>query len=361
MASKIDFSSLTAAIPEVVSDFKDLIKTKSFEKGNFADVLNVVEGIEYDKKVGYIGNMPDIGKKANVANCTLNTVTVEIPTSEETWSPKAFDSRMFFCADDLNETIGQKLLNNGIKRYDISESDYFDEVINELARGFNRMWWRFAWMGEINATNVTASPPGDITAGLDVNFLNFQNGFFKRAYDRIGVASDQHITIAANAQSTKATQLSALTADLAIGIANNLYYNAPLEIRQNIINDGMVALCTLSIHDKLKQYFQGKDLESMLTNLENGMQSLKINGIDFVGVPEMDHMIRKYNDLGSTWKDPHRIILAEKNNLLFGVPSIADWGDFEMWYEKKDKGIYIDFEDKYDTRFAFSNQFMFAV
>ncbi len=223
------------------------------------------------------------------------------------------------------------------------------------------MWWRFAWVVDEDATSVTDTPPGEVTAGVDINLMNMQHGLFKRAYQIIGASTDQRITIAANNEATTALQFSALTADIAKNIANNIYYNSPLEIRQNIRNDNMVALCTLSFHDKLKQYFQGKDLESMLSYLENGMEVVKVNGLSFVAVPDWDFMIKKYYDNGTKLKDPHRVLLTTKNNLLFGVPSISDWGEFELWYEKKDKGVYLDIEDKFDTRFGFKNQIMFAV
>ncbi len=120
MSSKIDFSSLTDRVPEQVMNFADLIKEKSFEYGNFTDLLTLVDDIDYQKKIGFIGEMPDIGVKANTAACTLNTRTVEIPTSEEEWLPKKFDTRLFFCADDLNDTVAQIIINKGIRRYDIT-------------------------------------------------------------------------------------------------------------------------------------------------------------------------------------------------------------------------------------------------
>lgn len=359
--SSFDWSSLTPSIPEVVKDWADIIKEAAFMSSDFSQFVTIVDDIVYGKKVGYVGKMTDFGKKATGDKCSLNAVAVTIPSSEKSWTPENFDSRLFWCAEDLYTTIMQRLLNKGIKKYDISDTVIMDEIRDFIAEGFEDMNWRFSWFSEKDAANTDDSPAGFVTAGVDVALLNTNDGLFKRLRDVVATTPAQRVTIAANLQTTYALQESVLTPALAIGYANDLYYSAPLNFRQKIKTDGAVALCTLSIHDKLKQYFQGKDLESMLTTLENGKEAIKINGIDFVAVPEWDANIQKYEDNGTSWREPHRMVLSAKGNLLFGIPSLTEWGEFESWYDKKDKGVYVDIADSYDTLISQDTQVMLAL
>jgi len=359
--TKIDFSGLTAAIPEVVTDMKDLVKKKVFNEGNFGNLLTVTGGIDHDKKVGYLGEMGDIGEKANPSGCTLNTRVVTLPITEETWEPKPFDQRLFFCADDLNNTIGQKVLDKGIDKYDMQQTEYFKLLLDYISNQIQKMNWRFAWMCILDGTNVDDSPPGEFTAGVDKNLLNVQNSLFKRAYDVIGNEAGQRVEIDANNQSTYQEQLDELTGEKAFEIAQKIYFDAPLEIRQHVLEGNVKALCTLSFHDKLSQYMQGKDLETTFANLQDGTRIVKVNGVEYVAVPEWDYMINRFNNTGTKWKDPHRVLLTTKDNMLFGIPSTTVWNNWEMWYEKKDKGVYLDISDKFDTRFAHKNMLMFGV
>lgn len=359
--SKFDFNTITSSIPEVIMNWSDMVKEAAFMSSDFSQFVTIVEDIAYGKKVGFVGKMTDFGKKATGAKCSLNEVAVTIPTSEKSWTPENWDSRLFYCVDDLAGTIMQRLLNKGISKYDMTDTVVFEEIRLFIEESFSDMNWRFSWFADKDAANYDDSPAGFIKNGVDITLFNMNDGLFKKLETIVGLNPAQQVQIAANAQASYATQQSTLTPALALEYANDLYYKAPLAFRQSIKKNGAVAMCTLSIHDKLKQAFQGKDLESMLVNLENGKESIRINGIDFVAIPEWDYMIQRYFDNGTKWHNPHRMVLAAKGNLLFGIPSLDQWGQFEAWYEKKDKGVYIDVADSFDTQIPQSIEVMYAV
>ncbi len=116
--------------------------------------------------------------------------------------------------------------------------------------------------------------------------------------------------------------------------------------------------------DKLVQNFQGVGatigLESMRVSLENGLKGISINGVAFVADPTQDSMIKKYNDNGTKWHLPHRVILVSKDNMLVGVPDESTWGTFDIFYDKVTKKVYVDMADQIDTMWGQDSTVMMA-
>ena len=359
--SKIDFSSLSDRFPEPVMELKDLIKKKSFEYGDLQRLVVIIGDVDYQKKIGFLDELGDIGKKANATACSLNEITANIATTEKEWNPQKWDTQLKLCAEDVEGTIAQLALKKGVDKFDMSDTEYFDLFIEALEIAINKMYFRFVWMSDKDAANVSDSPSGYITDGKDVDLINVNDGLFKRARAIIAATPTQRVTIAANTEVTTAQQNAEFPKATALAVANSLYFDAPLDIQAEMIGGGYIAKCTVAYFNKLIQNWKSFELESMKTNLENGLFAISVNGLLFEPVPEWDKMINTWENLGNSKRDPFRVIVYQKENAVVGVPSMSTWGMFDAYYWKKDKSMYIDLADKIDTLFLHDNRVMVAI
>lgn len=362
--AKIDLSGLTNIEPIAVQSISELIKAAVFNQADLSKELTIVSGIEYDQKLGFLSDSTHIGKKKGVTGCTLNTINDSITTTEKTWAPKPWDTRRVYCADDYVNTVGEKALKKGIEIFDLTDTEVMKVVVDYLTPGIIKMYNRFIWMSDLNAAHTDDSPAGIITPALDLDYVNMQDGLWKKAFAIATATPTQRITIAANSEATYALQLSELTPTLALSYANSLYFSAPLVVRQALLTGNYYFKCTLSFFDKLIQNFQGvgssAPVQSMVERLENGVMSIKINGVSFVPDPTQDEMIQTWNDNGTSWHLPHRVIMCSKDNMYFGMPDENKWGEFDMFYDRVTKKVYIDMADKFDVMFMHNNLVMMA-
>ena len=360
---KIDFSSLTNFIPEAVNDMADLIKQELFTNTSLTEKVTVVDGIVYGKKVGYLTRMGDIGKKASATACALNTVNAQIGTAEKTWTPRPFDTRVELCAEDVLNSIAVKSLKKGVNRTDLTDTDYLNTFIEFLQTSMLEMYNRMTWLGDMTAARFGDSPAGYFSdtvdgAAFDKDLVNMQYGFFYRIAQVLSTETAQKIDLSTyNNQVSYALQKSTMTAAVALATAKKLTTDLPLDFNYENQYFG----CTRFFYNALIENFQGFALESNRSDLINGVTGIKIDGVPFVPVPELDWMINRYQNSGTRWHNPHRVVAMRKDNLLLGVPDVTQWGLFEMFYDKLTRKFYIDIKDEFDTMILHDKQIAMAI
>lgn len=358
--SKIDFSTLTDVIPLAVSKLSDLIKKNALEYGKLDAMISILDGVDVQKKIGFLGELTAIGMTSG-AGCTYNTVAGTIPTTEKEWNPILFDTKLTLCSEDIEGTIAELSLKKGVNRNDMSDTEYMDMFIMALEIAINKMYWRIIFHADKDAANIDDSPAGIITAGVDVKLLNMIDGFWKRARVIVAAAPAQLVAIAANAQATTALQNSTFTPALALTAANNIYYNAPVETQAKMLSGSYAAWTTVAFYNKLIQNFQGFQLESMLSNQTEGIKGgININGISFMPVFEWDDMINRFENLGAKKNNPFRVACFEKTNFLVGIPSMTEWGQFKSIFSEETDQMYIKIKDKIDAQFYEDSLIMVA-
>jgi len=360
--SKINFAGITSYIPEAVTELKDLIKTAAFEHPDFRAMVSIVDEITHGKRVGYYGKLGDIGMKKGATACTLNEITASITTTEKTWECNKWDTRLIWCADDIVNTVAAKGLKKGINRYDMTDTEYMDLIGQLVTEAILELYARVVWFGDKLAANTDDSPAGVITATKDVKYINFVNGLFKQAYGIIAAAPTQRVNLSTyNGQASYAQQKSSLSNANALIAIQNMVLTAPMALRQELLNGNYMIKCTQLLFDKVAANFKAFELESMRADLENGLTGIRIEGVVVTPNPSWDQMINEWENDGTKWHDPYRALLYSVDNALVGVPSISEWGNFEVFYDRKDKKVYIDMEDAVDTKFAQDSLIMFAV
>lgn len=197
-----------------------------------------------------------------------------------------------------------------------------------------------------SAETQTVNVGGLITEDVDTEYFDLLDGLFKQLQAAVAAGEAKHISISANAESTKAEQLAALTPDAAFKVLDDMYYALPAKVRAA----GKIRfLVTQTIADGYERYLQGKNITETYHNLVDGIRALRIHGVDVIPMPIWDSQIQGYFDLGDTFYKPHRAVLAEQTNLAVGIPAEEVLDEVDVWYDKTSRKNYMLAQDKLDT------------
>lgn len=354
--SVVDLSKFTFTA-EQIRDINELV----FDEVLHAPDLNLIHtmypGIVYDREIGFITGGGLVGKKAQGCNPTPQDFTVG--TRKVTWQPKPWEVFIDECAEDLQNTAAVYALNTGTRIDDLTDTDYMAIVVRVLMDAVRDFMYRIVWFGDTDAANYdkTNAPNGIITPGVDVDYFNLLDGFFKQLQVAVTATPSLLVTIAANGTATKEAQMTGMDADAAFKLLSAMYYKAPLELRGS---GNMQFVVTQSVADGYQQYLLGKGIESTYNNTIKGVRTLEFLGIKVIALPIWDKMIQAYNDLGTTYYKPHRALLIEKANLAIGTPSEEAYGGADVWYDKTSRKNYVLLKDKIDAKLLNDKRFVYA-
>jgi hypothetical protein len=345
--------------PELVRNVKEALFIDGLQSLQFTAMHDVQLGIKSGKQILYFGEIDGLVGKTMAGNCSVPAHTNQMPVTDKTWQPAQWGARFDICADTMLNTAMVYAMRNKVKLTDLTDTDWADIVMSQLTKKIQQAYWRTSWFGDKTANNYNGSPAGEITNGVDKAFVNMIDGFWKQAEAQAAINPDQHINIASNEQSTTATQFSHFTPALALGIATKLRYDVDVTLR-NLTNG--IVLCTQSFYDKLEQNFIGTGLESMYENLVEGVRTLRVLGYNYLAVPEWDKTISTIHNNGTKLLNPHRAIYIARENLAIGTPSpLEEVESVDMWYEKKDRKVYIDMVEMTDAKIIYDNKFVIAI
>ena len=205
---------------------------------------------------------------------------------------------------------------------------------------------------------VTINEGGNLTTGVDEDYFNILDGLFKQLRAIVALDADVKVTIAANAQTSKADQLAYLTPERAYNLLSDMWYKADIKLRQR--KSECRFYVTQSIADKYEQYLVGKGIESTYSNLVDGVPALKFNGVPVIPMPMWDANIQSYFDLGDTYDAPHRALLTLKSVIAVGTPSAKAFDEVDVWYDKTSRKNYILCKDKLDAKILSDKMLIYA-
>lgn len=195
-----------------------------------------------------------------------------------------------------------------------------------------------------------------ITPGIDEDFFNIIDGFFKQMEVIVGSSPEQLVTIAENAGATYAAQ--ALTpATVRDTYLPAIIDGADMEVRGG---EGFI-LATQSFYDAYRRSLNGLTLESMYVNLTEGIKTLTFDGIPIVPMKIWDKIIKKYYNNGISLVNPHRAVYTTKAVLAVGVDSLDSFGEIDVWYDKDSRKVKIEAMGKADAKITNPSMFQIAI
>lgn len=315
-----------------VKSLRDLLVLTNFVDESLEQFFTFVQNVQNGQKLGWTGEMEDVGWTGAPCNPTYKDVTIQ--AAEKTWDIGQWSVPLKWCYEDFMNTIAEYALKTGTNIGDLTSTDIMDVIIYPaLELSIKRMFWRFIWFGDKEAQNAST---GQITEGVDVELFKPCNGFWKQLF-AIGAANaNQRVSIAANTEASTAAQLSGIkTSNAAIGIFDSLLENADPRIAAM---DGAAIYCTKSLGDALTKDLK-REYKEILTweQIFKGLDVTEYNGVMVYRVSIWDRFIQKYQNNGTKLNLPHRAIYGSPKQLFVGSPANQIISDLEIWFNQDER------------------------
>lgn len=292
--------------------------------------------------IGFIGEGGPIGVPATGCNPTPQPWS--IGTRLLKWEPKDWEVLLMQCYTDLQASALIYSLNTGKDIPDFTDTDYMNVYLEVLGKAFMDFWYRLYWF---NDTAAAEAPAGVITPGTDLRYMKIIDGLWKQIMTQTTVNPAQRAaTITENTGATYVDQK--LDKTNVIGYLSSLVYDAPLLLRQDANN---FILVTQTVYDAYEQALTDACcLESARLALLNGMSALTFKGIPVIPVPIWDKLINLFENDGTKWNNPHRMLYTNKRVLGIGTDDYGKHGELRVWYEKKDRTVYTESLGRADAK-----------
>lgn len=342
-----DLTGLTMNAEEA-KEVSKLIFEATITGGQLAEFHEIETGIEHKTQIPFIGNLDLVGKKQTGCDRTVNPATISL--TEKFWDPELIGDRLKHCATDVNALL--KLFKKSSKVnpdfYDRIDGEEFGVIVAKVSQAMEKMANRLVWFADKLADNVAGG--GVITNGVDAAYFNILDGLWRQIFVEIPSGASNHVNIVANEAITKVLQ-DTLGSTIAYDTLKEMYNKMDARFFQ-AIQDGAQPqfLITRKLAQNWEDFLEDKSFAFSLLEAKEGTDRLRYRGIPIKIRHDWDANIRSYEDNGTVWNLPHRVVLTIKENIPVGTLSMEDLETITSWYEKKDHANYIDFDLKLDVK-----------
>lgn len=314
-----------------IKDLRDLMVLTAFTDENLEQFFTLKQNVEQGKKLGWVGEMSEIGWKG--APCYPEYRTPTISSAEKQWDLGDWSVPLKWCYEEFMGTLAEYALKTGTDIHDLTGTDIMDVLIlPALEEAYRRMAWRFIWF---NDKNKTAE---NITPGMEVELFNTNDGLFKQLF-AIGAANPaQRITIKANQEATIAAQMNAIKQP---GVAVNLFDSLLDSADPRIASlDGAGLYVTKSLADALTKDLK-REYKEIITwdQVFNGIKVTEYNGVKIYAISLWDRMIQRYENNGKSLNLPHRAVFGTPKQMFVGTPANNIISDFDLWFNKDERVV----------------------
>jgi len=300
--------------------------------------------IKNDKRIGIIpGTFGLVGKARQSCNPTAQCY--EDTAIQKTWEPKYLEIIVDMCVDELEDSLMKLSLNCGSDLFDLTNTDVFEFILNILVKDIEKMIFRNAWFGDQNAANVSAG--GVITDGFDVSFWNVLNGFFQQLAVIYAATPARLTALPGNTQITYALQDSVATPALMYTAVNAVIDAAVAELE---VQTDKILLATRSVNQRLMRALQALGVVYDITYMEDGLMVTKWDGITMYTIPLWDQWIRAYENNGTYYNNPHRVVYTTKSNLNIGMVCTSLFDKINTSYDQRSRYNRIEATDAFDMK-----------
>jgi hypothetical protein len=345
MAGVLNVGDLTFNGTEI-KELKEAIYTAVFEKPDLKQFHTIVSGIKAKKQIAILGTLGLVGKK--ITGCSTTANTGQIGMSEKFWEPQYVGDRFEQCFSDLLESFFVWGLNNGVKKPDLTGTDFANFLEDRLGDAILEMIYRIAWFSDEDADEVEND--GTLTNGTDTDYFTSGNGFWKQLFAIAVTTPARRVTIDINAEGAYEDQVFAEAAPDSQPVTKifaAMKYAADMRLRNS---GNLVIVCTQSMADQYEQERLAKNLDAAYDRVENGIDTLKYAGITIIPMNFWDRTIQAYFNDGSSYHLPHRAVLTTAANLQIGTEEEGNLSELNPFYDQKSKTYNVDFGFNLDAK-----------
>ena len=343
-ASTINLDALTFTADELRS-LNELVVTAVLEAPALSAFHTLVTGIKNDRHIGIIpGTFGLVGKAGQ--NCNPEAQCYENIAIQKTWEPKVIEIIIDMCKNELDDTLMKLAERCGVQAFDLTNTEVFAFILDILTKDIEKMLLRHVWFGDTAAANVSGG--GVITNGYDVGFFNIINGFFQQLAVIYAADTTKLTAMPGNTQLTYALQNSVATPLLTYTALNLVIDSAIPELAAQ---PDRILLVTKSVMDRIRRQLQAlgtvfQDYTLML----NGLEFAKWDGIKIVSIPLWDQWIKAYENNGTVWNNPHRVVYTTVSNLNVGMECNGLFDNINSFYDQRSRINRIEARDAFDAK-----------
>ena len=370
MAYTNDFAAkITALITSIAAGekarFSEMLYKATYGVSSLADNHVIVPGVRQGTVLPLLIDNPNPNSfpfKDLTGNCDIADCTVTDNFDGHAWDLGLLECRLELCvrtfdADFLAFFNQFRHTYAGDNRADeLINSAMIQFMVDRFSRDLMLASWRAAYFGD----------KSDATS-----LLNGIDGFFAQL-EASGGAS--HVTITENSEATYALQMSELTGEDVYNYLAAMYEEAT---NTAWFDDTQAEFrVTRSMGLKLVNYLNSMGDKSpnncscIDPATATGSRSFSTVGLRFNGIPvfvesELDTIINGVASLNggggaSARVRPHRAILTYPQNLLIGTTTLDALDNFDVWYSRDDKKVYIEGSSYVGAGVPFPSQAVYA-
>lgn len=308
----------------------ELVKSEDFRR------FSTMVYAKANDPVALIGEMDAVGNAG--AGCDPTYKDIGIGNKQKRWEIGDWSIPLKICYEDLEGTIAEYSLRTGTEIGDLTGTEFMALYLDLLRTQITRMLWRLIWFGDTEAKDQTGG--GDLVDGTDTTLFTVCDGFWKRLFDIVAANEGQKTAIAANEQTTFATQTSAIrTEGTATTLVDTILMDADSRINANggailMMNKKLADALTLDIK---KTYKEIMPWQTVFT----GFNVAQYNGVTIASINTWDWMINTYFKTATAWDKPFRAVYADPRNLLIGTPQNDVVSELDIHFDRKERRQYI--------------------
>lgn len=335
MAQPLNTSNLTLNIKETPS-FGEFINMQLFEQPGLTTIHKIMQGVTMEMEMVIAGRMSKMG--ISDASCTRPNSGAGVVLSPRTTSPKKVGDTLEICQKDLNALF--KAYYDKVRSYkelfDITGSDEETFLLALVSDAASKAVYRLAWFGD-TAVPVADADSAGVKLAASQKYYNTLDGIWKKVFASVLANGIKRFEITKNQEATIVAQ-EALAAGYALEVFEGMWKLASPILRAR--QDKIIPV-TRGIFENYRQYLDNKGVVYDINITQNGLQSLKWNGIPVINMETVWDLDLQADFVDNTTNNayflPNRAVLTVPENIPITTLNENDMSELESFYQQKER------------------------
>lgn len=335
-------------------DINEAIFQSFNEDASFVEHHQFDTGVKNGRVIPIVDSAPNYGfLKTSKGSCNMNACEIDSASSAKKWSPVGYDCRIIVCKEDLDCDFKEFFKLNCTNKDDLNDA-YMQFIVDMVKKNFNASLWRIGYF--------------DDSSGDDPDYAGI-DGIFIQAAASAPVGSANRFEIPENAEETVAEQMD-LAPDRAYKLIRDMYNFIATQRSWVLSKVNLHFDITPELAANYLAYLQDNKEVNCCFSATDGITGSRysLDNLNYMGIPiriryEWQGVLQWEMGKEETpnLNNPHRILLTYKGNKPVGVCDTSSFEDFDLWYERKDRQIYVDIATQLDAKLVLDTDFALAM
>lgn len=328
--ANFNFDNVTLS-PKEVQELSAAIFETAFQNPELTKMHQIAEGIDMKTQILLFSSMSMQGLAAD-GTCTPQDSDAGIVATQKYWENNKIEVRIPYCVNDLPELL--KAFGTKSNKYDAEGSAEIQMLATRLLEAIDEAILRLVWFGDKAAANVVSG--GTITNGTNLGYFKGVDGLWKQIFAGVTASDIKRATIAANTGTTYTAQ--ELAAGEALTAMRKVYNQSDSRLKNH--KDG-IFIVTQSIYDNFLDKLEDAGLSAVgQLAMNDGVMTYR--GKQIIVADFMDRIITSFQDNGTKYNLPNRIVFTMPANIKIGTLDAGEFKELDVWYDKTDRKVFTE-------------------